>query len=205
MRAISIKTDDVNDLGGFLFPGAKVDILVAIKSGANFAARSVVIVQDVSVLATGKQLTPDPEGKPTTVSIVTVLVTPEQAQKIALVQQESSISVSLRNGGDDERMVASKPALFSDISGEPTSPVTAKRPPDPQRQTSRWNHGRKPTWGGRSPGNSSATTYLSASTMRLHQPISPKPEAVHEGIECRSRRNAAHFISISGRSSANGY
>lgn len=128
MRAISIKTDDVNDLGGFLFPGAKVDILAALKSGANFAARSVVIVQDVSVLATGKQLTPDPEGKPTTVSIVTVLVTPEQAQKIALVQQESSISVSLRNGGD-EQMVANKPALFTEISGEPTSPITEKRPP----------------------------------------------------------------------------
>ncbi len=128
MRAISIKTDDVNDLGGFLFPGAKVDILAAIKSGANGIARSVVIVQDVDVLATGKQMTPDPEGKPTTASIVTVLVTPEQAQKIALAQQESSLYVSLRNGGDGQ-IVANRPALFTDISGVSPAPVSERKHP----------------------------------------------------------------------------
>jgi pilus assembly protein CpaB len=128
MRAISIKTDDVNDLGGFLFPGAKVDILAAIKSGASGIARSVVIVQDVDVLATGKQMTPDPEGKPTTASIVTVLVTPEQAQKIALAQQESSLYVSLRNGGDGE-IVPNRPALFTDIAGVPPAPVSERKRP----------------------------------------------------------------------------
>ncbi len=125
MRAISIKTDDVNDLGGFLFPGAKVDILAAMNGGANGAARSVVIVQNVDVLATGKQMTPDPEGKPTTASIVTVLITPGQAQKIALAQQQSSLYVSLRNGGDEE-IVADKPALFTDIAGVPAPPVSEK-------------------------------------------------------------------------------
>jgi pilus assembly protein CpaB len=126
MRAISIKTDDANDLGGFLFPGAKVDILAAVKSGANSIARSVVIVQNVAVLATGKQMTPDPEGKPSTVSIVTVLVTPDQAQKVALAQQESSLYVSLRNGGDEE-ILTNKPALFTDISGVPAPQVSEKK------------------------------------------------------------------------------
>jgi len=128
MRAISIKTDDVNDLGGFLFPGAKVDILAAIKNGANGIARSVVIVQNVGVLATDKQMFPDPEGKPTVASIVTVLVTPAQAQKIALAQQESSLYVSLRNG-EDKEIVANNPALFSEIAGISQSPVTKSRPP----------------------------------------------------------------------------
>ena len=126
MRAISIKTDDVNDLGGFLFPGAKVDILAAIKSGASNPALSVAIVQNVIVLATGKQMTPDPEGKPTTASIVTVLVTPDQAQKVALAQQESSLYVSLRNG-EDEEIIANKPTLFTDIAGVPAPPSVSGR------------------------------------------------------------------------------
>lgn len=114
MRAISIRTDDVSDLGGFLFPGVKVDILAALKNEGE--ARSVAIVQNVTVLATGKQMTPDPSGKPTTVSIVTVLVTPEQAGKVALAQQEGALYISLRNGSDDE-VLAAKPSLLSDIAG----------------------------------------------------------------------------------------
>jgi pilus assembly protein CpaB len=134
MRAISIKTNDANDLGGFLFPGVKVDILAAVKSEANSGARSVVIVQNVIVLATGKQMTPDPKGKPSAESIVTVLVTPDEAQRVALAQQESSLYVSLRNGEDGE-ILASKPALLADITGAPAPAIASGRvrPARPER------------------------------------------------------------------------
>lgn len=117
MRAIAIKTSPVNDMGGFLFPGAKVDILADIKGpGTNAEAKSYDIAQNITVLATGKQLTPDPSGKPVTVDIVTVLVTPVQAQKLALAQQEGSIYFTLRNGGDTADLTT-KPTTLSEITG----------------------------------------------------------------------------------------
>lgn len=118
MRAFSVKTNEVNDLGGFLYPGTKVDVLVALKGGSANAARSLSLVQDVEVLATGKQLAPDPSGKPIEASVVTVLVTPEDAQKIALAQEEGAIYFSLRNG-EDNAVSHDKPTLFSELVGVP--------------------------------------------------------------------------------------
>lgn len=118
MRAFSVKANEVNDLGGFLYPGTKVDVLVALKGGDVKAARSLSLVQDVEVLATGKQLAPDPSGKPIEASVVTVLVTPDEAQEIALAQEEGAIYFSLRNG-DDNAVSDDKPTLFSELAGEP--------------------------------------------------------------------------------------
>jgi pilus assembly protein CpaB len=126
-RAFSVRSTEVNDFGGFLYPGAKVDILVSIKAGDKTPARSLSLVQDVVVLATGKQLTPDPAGKPTSVDVITVLVTPEQAQKIALAQEEGVLYFSLRSGGDEE-MREDRPTLFSEIGGTPPPPVERRRP-----------------------------------------------------------------------------
>jgi pilus assembly protein CpaB len=124
MRAISVKTTDVNDLGGFLYPGVRVDVLLAVKGAEKTSSRSLVLVQNVTVLATGKQLTPDPSGKPTEASIVTVLVTPDQAQRIVLAEEGGTIYFSLRNGGDND-MTEQKPTLFSEISGVPSAPPPA--------------------------------------------------------------------------------
>ncbi len=126
MRAVSIKTTEVNDLGGFLYPGVRVDVLVAVKGADRTPGRSLALVQNVTVLATGKQLTPDPAGKPTEASVVTVLVTPEQAQKIVLAEEEGAIYFSLRNGGDNE-VTDTKPTLLSEIAGIQSSPQTAEK------------------------------------------------------------------------------
>jgi pilus assembly protein CpaB len=123
-RAFSVRTSEVNDLGGFLYPGVKVDILVAIKGSDKSPSRSLSLVQNVPVLATGKQMSPDPSGKPTTVNVITILVTPDQAQKIALAQEEGSLYFSLRNGGDEE-VRDEKPTLLTEISGAGTPPAQA--------------------------------------------------------------------------------
>ncbi len=128
MRAFSVKTDEVNDLGGFLYPGTKVDLLVAVKSNDKNTARSLSLVQDVEVLATDKQLSPDPSGKPTEARVVTVLVTPDQAQKIALAEQEGAIYFSLRNGSDND-VADVRPTIFSEIGGVPAPEAPEKRKP----------------------------------------------------------------------------
>jgi pilus assembly protein CpaB len=133
MRAIAIQTDEVADFGGFLFPGAQIDVLMTIKgSGAIMAPiargvvdrgwvggdRTIVVLEDIAVLATGKQMIPDPSGKPTAVSVVTLLVTPDDARKVALAQQKGIVHLALRNSGDRGNAVR-KATYFSDLIGAP--------------------------------------------------------------------------------------
>ena len=138
MRAIAIQTDEVADFGGFLFPGSQVDVLMTIKSGAAGATmapevrdfdrdRTIVVLEDIAVLATGKQMVPDPSGKPTTVSVVTLLVTPDDARKVALAQQKGIVHLALRNSGDRGRAVR-KATYLSDLIGAPTPQSRASVP-----------------------------------------------------------------------------
>lgn len=104
MRATSVKTNEVSDVAGFIFPGSHVDILVTLRGdNSGFVTRTVL--QNVQVLATGTKTDPDPNGKPENVSVVTVLVTPEESAKLALAQNQAQqsqggIHFVLRNGGD---------------------------------------------------------------------------------------------------------
>jgi pilus assembly protein CpaB len=134
MRAIAIQTDEVADFGGFLFPGSQVDVLMTIKSAAFGAIvaptargfdtvrtdrdQTVVVLEDISVLATGKQMVADPSGKPTTVSVVTLLVTPDDARKVALAQQKGVVHLALRNS-DDRGSAIRKATYLSDLIGAP--------------------------------------------------------------------------------------
>jgi pilus assembly protein CpaB len=126
MRAVAIKTDEVSDLGGFLFPGSKVDIMAVLHAVANRDPRTVNVAQNVPVIATGKQMTPDPSGKATAVTVVTVLVNPSDAQKIALAQQQGSIYFALRNGAD-QSVNGDKSSDFSLASDTQVSTQPAKR------------------------------------------------------------------------------
>ena len=141
MRAIAIQTDEVADFGGFLFPGAHVDVLMTIKAataGPMMPAveqvvdrdRTIVVLEDVGVLATGKQIVPDPSGKPTSVSVVTLLVSPDDARKVALAQQKGIVHLALRNGADHGGALH-RATYLSDLTGPPASesrPVVAKSP-----------------------------------------------------------------------------
>lgn len=104
MRATSVKTNEVSDVAGFIFPGSHVDILVTLR-GENSSFVTRTVLQNVQVLATGTRTDPDPNGKPENVSVVTLLVTPEESGKLALAQNQAQqsqggIHFVLRNGGD---------------------------------------------------------------------------------------------------------
>jgi len=58
------------------------------------------VLQNVQVLSTGTKMDPDPNGKPENVNVVTLLVSPEQSEKLALAQNQGTIHFVLRNGGD---------------------------------------------------------------------------------------------------------
>jgi pilus assembly protein CpaB len=146
MRAIAIQTDQVADFNGFLFPGSHVDVLMTTKNspGAGAVAspmggpaavdrdRTIVVLENVSVLATGKLMVPDPSGKPTEVSVVTLLVTPDDARKVALAQQKGVVHLALRNSADMGAATRKATYLNDLMDGAPQSDVKNVASPSPR-------------------------------------------------------------------------
>ncbi len=75
---------------------------------------------------------PDPNGKPENVSIVTLLVTPEESEKLALAENQGTIQFVLRNGGDSTSTNPA-PVDLAELTGSPkpvvqnAEPARAKR------------------------------------------------------------------------------
>lgn len=97
-RALTMRVNEVSGVAGFVTPNTRVDILLTMENqntGGEQATR--IIMQDMRVLAAGQSLQPDKEGKPRSVPVVTFLVTPEQAETLALAVQQGNIQLILRN------------------------------------------------------------------------------------------------------------
>jgi pilus assembly protein CpaB len=138
MRAIAVKTNEVMNMAGFVFPGSRVDVLMTVRGENNDASTTTArtVLQNIQVLSTGTKIDPDPTGKPESkpenVTVVTLLVTPEQSQKLALAQSQGTIQFVLRNGGDsvNPEMPAVDMAELTGvqkISPPPQTPAQPKR------------------------------------------------------------------------------
>ena len=103
MRAISVKVNDVIGVAGFVVPGTRVDVVVTTRRSRDSMAR--VVVSNVEVLAAGTKFDQDKareEGEPIRSTVVTLLVTPSDAERIALAATEGYIMLALRNPLDVE-------------------------------------------------------------------------------------------------------
>ncbi len=140
MRAISIQVNSIIGVAGFVMPGSRVDlILIAeppseVKGARPNEQASKIILENLEVLAAGQNVQRNVDGKPQTVQVVTLLVTPEQAQKVALATGEGRIQLVLRNPIDKESAeppLAVKAALYGSPTMEPEpepAPAVRKRP-----------------------------------------------------------------------------
>jgi pilus assembly protein CpaB len=102
MRAISLKSDEVVGVAGYLLPGTHVDVLVTYHIAPDPDPLTATVLQDVQVLTAGQKMQPDPDGKPSTVAEVTLLVTPDDAEKVVLASSQGSVHFVLRNGSDHD-------------------------------------------------------------------------------------------------------
>lgn len=103
MRAISVRSDEVVGVAGFLLPGTHVDVLLTYRSDKSPDPRTATVLQDVVVLAAGQQIRPDPDNKPTSVNVVTLLLKPEDSEKLVLATSLGAIHFVLRNGADKDQ------------------------------------------------------------------------------------------------------
>ncbi len=123
MRAISVRSDEVVGVAGFLLPGTHVDVLLTYHSDKSTEPRTATVLQDAVVVAAGQQIRPDPEGKPTSVNnVVTLLLTPEDSEKLVLATSLGAIHFVLRNGADKEQATSSSVGL-DELTGTTPSPA----------------------------------------------------------------------------------
>ena len=115
MRAIALKSDEVVGVAGFLNPGSYVDVLVTSKGSFGSDPVTATVLQDVEVVATGQQTEPNPNGKPTTTTVVTLMLDPQQAERALLASNEGSLQFALRNGAD-KNIAHNTPVSMSEIA-----------------------------------------------------------------------------------------
>ena len=130
MRAVSVKVNEVVGVAGFVLPGMRVDVLVTVRPPGDAGARIATILQNVPVLSAGQQIQADASGKAVNVPVVTLLVTPEQAEILTLAGNEGKIQLVLRNSGD----LALGKAPGREMSELYGHPPKAAPPPAPRRQ-----------------------------------------------------------------------
>ena len=131
MRAVAVVTNELNNVSGFLFPGSHVDVLVTLTqqaAGGPQEALTKTILQNVEVLSTGEKLQPGPSEKPQNVKVVTVLLNPDDAQKLMLATNEGTVQFVMRNGSDQEQ-AEQKPAEIRELRGGAAPPPTINKTP----------------------------------------------------------------------------
>jgi pilus assembly protein CpaB len=118
-RAMTVKVDDAAGVSGFIQPGTLVDVVVVIdpKENSNQDPISKVVLQNIKVLANAQNIDkPKNEREATTVKAVTLQVTPEQAEKLALASNEGKLQLIMRNStdqGDSQTTGVNKRSLLT--------------------------------------------------------------------------------------------
>ena len=99
MRAVSVRVNEVIGVAGYVLPGTRVDVVAtASPTMEKTDTTSKLILSNVQVLTAGTRMEQDAEkGKPVQVTVVTLLVTPEQSERLALASTEGKIQLALRN------------------------------------------------------------------------------------------------------------
>ncbi len=99
MRAVSVRVNDVIGVAGYVLPGTRVDVLATASPTTSQADTTTkLVLSNVQVLASGTKMEQDTEqGKPMAVNVVTLLVDPEQSERLTLGATEGKIQLALRN------------------------------------------------------------------------------------------------------------
>jgi len=125
-RAMTVKVDDAAGISGFIMPGTMVDVVVTIdprEGGGRQDPVSKIVLQNIKVLANGQNIDrPENEREANSVKAVTLQVTPEQAEKLALASTEGKLQLMMRNQidqGDEQTPGVNKRNLLTGSTAMP--------------------------------------------------------------------------------------
>lgn len=128
-RAVSVKVDNVIGVAGFVVPGSRVDVMATIRRVDQKRALpfSKVILQDVRVLAVDQKLEEVKSGEPELVSVVTLEVSPKQAEHLIYAAHEGRLQLALRSPGDDAE-VPTRSIGVADLFDSGTAKISTAKP-----------------------------------------------------------------------------
>ncbi|MBI1748000.1 MAG: Flp pilus assembly protein CpaB [Acidobacteria bacterium] len=148
-RAVTIRVDDVAGVAGFVLPDTRVDILMTREIEGKLVTKTVL--QNVVVLAAGQQIQSDNDRNPIPTAVVTLSVTPDDAEKVTLIGSEGRLQLVLRNPADQNiektmgatlatvlynelprPLVGPKATKVTASSDGESAKVTTKLPPPPK-------------------------------------------------------------------------
>jgi len=131
LRAVSVRVNDVVGVAGFVLPGMRVDVLVTGKPPTRQDLETQTVLQNITVLSAGQTIQADGKSQPIMAPVVTLLVTPAQAEALALANTEGHIQLVLRNSTDQVE-VATRGRRLNELYGaaplEPAPEVAAVSP-----------------------------------------------------------------------------
>jgi len=126
MRAVSVRVNEVVSVAGFVTPGTRVDVLLTGTPGAGGEQETTTVLQNVAVLASGHTLERTATGEAQTTAVITLLVSPDDAQRLTLASSEGHIQLALRNPLDtkqDEVPSSNSRGLYRGLAAPTTQPV----------------------------------------------------------------------------------
>jgi pilus assembly protein CpaB len=117
MRAMSVPVDEVSDIAGFVEPHTHVDVLVAVAgTGPGETSFSRIVLQDIEVVAVAQEIE-QVKDQPQVVKVVTLLVTPVDAEKLTLASREGMLRLAMRNYSDS-KVVATRGIALGELLHE---------------------------------------------------------------------------------------
>jgi pilus assembly protein CpaB len=135
MRAVSVRVNEVIGVAGYVLPGTHVDVIAtASPTNQPTDTTSKVVLANVLTLTSGTRMEAEgKEGKPVQVTVVTLAVTPEQAERLALASTEGKIQLALRNPLDQSAPATPgiKPAVLLGVAKgqQPTGQSVSRAKP----------------------------------------------------------------------------
>ena len=129
MRAVAVHVNDVVGVAGFVVPGMRVDVLIAGNppNSGGLGTQTKTLLQNIEVLSAGQNIQKDSQGKPVSVQVVNLLVTPEQAEVLSLASNETRIQLILRNPLDTDTVKTPGTAI-ANLFANGKGPAEAPKP-----------------------------------------------------------------------------
>jgi len=97
MRAVSVRVNEVVSVAGFVGPGTRVDVLLTGTPNGSSESQTTTVLQNVAVIASGHTLERNASGEAQSTPVITLLASPEDAERLTLASAEGKIQLSLRN------------------------------------------------------------------------------------------------------------
>jgi pilus assembly protein CpaB len=130
MRAISVRVNDTTSVSGFVLPGTRVDVLLTGNPQGSNEQQTTTVLENVAVIATGTRLERNSAGEAQSAPVVTLLLSPDDAQRLTLATSQGHIQLALRNPLDtkQESISAVRANSLYKFASEPTPAAPRSKP-----------------------------------------------------------------------------